>query len=53
MLRLGYLIVGDWTTFTWLHDGEIVEQVRVQLFNGLTFIMDHEDFMLVVNDAGF
>lgn len=53
MLRLGDLVVADWHTFTWMHDGDLVEQVRVQLFNGVTFIMDHDDFMILVDDEGF
>lgn len=53
MLRLGDLVVADWGTFTWLHDGDLVEQVRVQLFNGMTIIMDRDEFMMLVDDEGF
>jgi len=53
MLRLGDLVVGSWGTFTWLHEGDLVEQVRVELFNGLTLIMNPDEFMLLVDDEGF
>lgn len=53
MLRIGDLVVADWGTFTWIHDGDLVEQVQVQLFNGMTLIMDRDEFMIMVDDEGF
>jgi len=53
MLRLGDLVVADWSTFTWVHNGDLVEQVRVHLFNGMTLIMDQDEFMMLVDDEGF
>jgi len=53
MLRLGDQVVGHWENFTWRFDGELVEQVRVQLWNGITLIMNPEDFMLEIDDASF
>ena len=53
MLRFGNMLVADWGTFTWMLDGELIEQVIVQLFNGMTLIMDTDDFMVVIDDESF
>lgn len=53
MIRVLDQVVADWGFFTWNYDGTPIEQVQVQLFNGITFIMDLEDFMLLANDEGF
>ena len=53
MLRLGDSIVADWNTFTWLHNGDLIEQVRVHLFNGMVLIMNKDEFMVLVDEESF
>lgn len=53
MLRIGDLLVAGWYVFTWIHDGYLMEQIKVQLFNGITLIMDCDEFMTMVDDEGY
>lgn len=49
MIRLLDSIVADWNYHYWICDGEQVKQVMVHLFNGMTFVMDEEDFLAVTD----
>jgi len=53
MLRILDQVVGDWNIYVWNFDGEWVEQVRVHLLNGMTLIMDYEDFMGIADDESY
>lgn len=50
MLRILDQVVADWVPYTWKHDGETVKQVKVYLFNGMTLIMDYDEFMVMADD---
>ncbi len=45
--------VADWGFKTWYLDGEPVTQVRVRLFNGMTLMMDLEDFKEMTDDEDY
>ncbi len=52
MLRFLDQIVADWHVFAFEQSGETVEQVEVHLYNGMTLIMDADDFLNVADDEG-
>jgi len=52
MLKFLDQIVADWSIFSFVQDGEVVEQVEAHLFNGMTLIMDMDDFFSVADDEG-
>ncbi len=45
--------VADWGFKTWYLAGEPITQVRVRLFNGMTLMMDLEDFKEVTGDEDY
>ena len=47
MIKLLDHLVADWNYYVWNCDGTPVKQVIVHLFNGITLIMDEEDFMVI------
>ena len=53
MIRVLDQVVADWKYYIWYQDGTPVQQVLVHLFNGMTLIMDYDDFMLISDDEGF
>ena len=53
MIRIFDQVVADWGIYVWNHDGEPVNQVRVLLYNGMTLIMDYEEFMWISTDEGY
>jgi len=46
-------VVADWGFKTWYLAGERVTQVQVRLFNGMTLMMDLEDFREVTEDGDY
>ncbi len=53
MIRLSDQVVGDWGIFIWEQDGELYEQVKVHLLNGMTFIVDLDEFFAITDDEGW
>jgi hypothetical protein len=49
VIRLLDSVVADWGYYDWFCDDELIRQVRVQLFNGMTFIMDEADFWSITD----
>lgn len=47
MIKLLDHFVADWGYYVWNCDGVLVRQVMIHLFNGITFIMDEEDFLAI------
>lgn len=45
MIKLLDHFVADWHYYLWNCEGVPVKQVMVHLFNGMTFIMDEDDFL--------
>jgi hypothetical protein len=45
-------IVGDWGIFSFEQGGEQMEQVEAHLYNGMTIIMDVDDFFNIADDEG-
>jgi hypothetical protein len=52
MIRILDQVVADWVPYVWAHDGALVEQVQVHLYNGMTLVMDYDDFMVMADDEG-
>jgi hypothetical protein len=46
-------IVADWGFKTWYSGGETITQVQVRLFNGMTLMMDLEDFREITDDEAY
>ncbi len=53
MISILDAVVADWGFKTWYLGDEPVTQVQVRLFNGMTLMMDLEDFMEVTDDEGY
>lgn len=53
MIRIFDQVVADWGIYVWNYDGEPVNQVRVLLYNGMTLVMDYEEFILLSDDGGY
>lgn len=47
MIKLLDQFVADWGYYVWSCDGMTVRQVMIHLFNGITLIMDEEDFLMI------
>jgi hypothetical protein len=52
VIRLLDQVVADWGVFTFECEGEMVEQVQAHLYNGMTLIMDLDDFFVLTDDEG-
>ena len=46
-------VVADWGFKTWYLAGEAITQVQVRLFNGMTLMMDLEDFREITEDEDY
>ena len=53
MIRITDQVVANWGLFVWKQNGKLVEQVQAYLFNGITLIMDLEDFLSISDDEGW
>ncbi len=53
MIRIVDSVVADWGVFVWEQDGEMIEQVKAYLFNGMVLIMDLEDFFSISDDESW
>lgn len=42
--------IADWGFKTWFSNGEPITQVRIRLFNGMTLMMDLEDFQELMDE---
>lgn len=49
MIRLMDSVIADWGYYDWVCDDVPVRQVMVHLFNGMTFIMDEDDFLAITD----
>lgn len=50
MIRITDHIIADWVIFIWEQDGQLMEQVKAYLFNGIVLIMDLDDFFNISDD---
>lgn len=50
MIRILGEVVADWRPFIFRHNGHMIEQVQVCLFNGMLLIMNVEDFFFLADD---
>lgn len=53
MIRVLDRVVADWYYYIWYYNGTPVQQVIVHLFNGMTLILDYEDFMMISDDEAW
>ncbi len=53
MIRITDQVVADWGLFVWEQDGKLHEQVQVCLMNGMTLILDVEEFFMISDDEGW
>ena len=53
MIRLLDRIVLDWGFYSWVHEGDKVQQVQVLLSNGMLLIMNFEDFIMLSDDESW
>jgi hypothetical protein len=53
VIRILDHVVVDWEFYVWEYDGELVDQVKVYLSNGMVLVMDYEEFMVMSNDEGY
>lgn len=53
MIRIIDQVVADWGLFIWKQDGVFVEQVQAQLLNGMTLIINLEEFLSISDDEGW
>jgi hypothetical protein len=53
VIRIFDQVVADWGIYVWNYDGEPVNQVRVLLYNGMTLVMDYEEFIALSDDGGY
>ena len=53
MISILEAVVADWRFKTWYLGDEPITQVQVRLFNGMTLMMDLEDFMEVTDDGDY
>ncbi len=53
MIRITDQVVMDWGVLVWEQDGKMVEQVEAYLFNGMTLIMDLDDFFTISDDEAW
>jgi len=49
LIRLLDQVIADWGYYTWNCGGTPVRQVMVHLFNGMTLIMDEDDFLSITD----
>ncbi len=52
MIRLLDQVVADWELVVWESNGETIEQVRAYLLNGMTLVMDIDEFFCATDDEG-
>jgi hypothetical protein len=53
MISILDFVVADWGFRTWYSLGEPVTQVQVFLFNGMTLMMDFNDFKEITDDGEY
>lgn len=53
MIRITDQVVADWGLFVWEQDGEVYEQVQACLMNGMTLILDLDEFLMISDDEGW